>query len=222
MGQRFVEIIKYFFKCLIQVIYPNLNKCLCCSQEVDEEQELCLSCEQGIRQVQGAYKLENINSYSVAYYSQSIKRLIINFKYGGDFYCGEYLARLLKEKFIEEKLHADLITFVPSSKRALKKRGFNQCEVLAKVLSAELHIPYFNTLDRVNDGKEQKRLSREERILNMQEAFKIKNNISIKGKKIILIDDVVTTGATLISCANQLKKYEPNEIIILTVSKSYI
>lgn len=222
MGKRFIEIIRYFFKCLSQVIYPSLNKCLCCREAVGEEQALCASCEKGIRQVQGAYKLGNINSYSVAYYSQSMKRLIINFKYGGDFYCGEYLARLLKKKFIEEKLHADLITFVPSSKKALKKRGFNQCEVLAKALSRELNIPYLNTLDRIKDGKEQKRLSREERILNMQEAFKIRNNISIKGKKIILIDDVITTGATLLSCANQLKKNEDAEIIILTVSKSYI
>ena len=222
MGQRIVEIIKYLLHCLGQVIYPSLNKCLSCKDQILEDQCLCLSCEKGIRKVQGAYNLDNIDTYSVAYYAQSIKRLIINFKYSGDFYCGEYLAKLLKEKFEEEKLDGDLITFVPSSKKALKKRGFNQCEVLAKTLSKELGIPYINTLDRVKQGKEQKRLSREERILNMQAAFKVKNNLLLKGKKIILIDDVVTTGATLIACANQLRKYEKVEIIILTVAKSYV
>lgn len=222
MGQRIVEIIKYSLNCLARIVYPRLNQCFSCRNEIEEDKFICTKCLKGIRKVDSYFYLSDIKSYSFAYYSSSIKKLINNFKYNGDFYCGEYLAELLGEKIRDENIEADIITFVPSSKKAFKKRGFNQCEVLAKVLSKNIGIPCVNTLLRVKDGQEQKRLSRDERLLNMEQVFQIIEDLTLENKKILLIDDVVTTGATLVSCCNQLRKYPEIEIIILTVAKSYI
>ena len=222
MGQRAFEIIKYCLNCLARIIYPRLNQCFSCKNEIEEGELICTKCLKGIRKVDSCFYLSDIKSYSFAYYSSSIKKLINNFKYNGDFYCGEYLAELLGKKIKDENIEADIITFVPSSKKALKKRGFNQCEFLAKILSKNIGIPYVNTLLRMKDGQEQKRLSRDERLVNMEQAFQVVEGLALENKKILLVDDVVTTGATLVSCCNQLRKYSEVEIIILTVAKSYI
>jgi competence protein ComFC len=222
MGQRFVEIIKYYLNCLAGIVYPRLNQCFSCRNEIEEDEFICTKCLEGIRKVDSVFYLSDIKSYSFAYYSSSIKKLINNFKYNRDFYCGEYLAKLLGDKIKNENIEADIITFVPSSKNALKKRGFNQCEFLAKILSKNIGIPYVDTLLRIKDGQEQKRLSKDERLVNMNEAFQVIEGLALENKKIILVDDVVTTGATLLSCCNQLRKYSEVEIIILTIAKSYI
>ncbi|WP_291648871.1 phosphoribosyltransferase family protein [Clostridium sp.] len=75
---------------------------------------------------------------------------------------------------------------------------------------------------KVKNIKEQKTLSKEDRFKNIEGAFGIKNNKNIKNKNIILIDDVITTGATLFECENLLKKSGVNSIKMLTVAKSYI
>ncbi|SHJ16153.1 competence protein ComFC [Clostridium cavendishii DSM 21758] len=221
MGFRIIKIVEYFFKCLKEVIYPSLNKCLTCKSEIEDD-FLCTSCKKNIIRVEGAYFIDGIKSYSVGYYSKTIKKLIKSFKYDKNFESGEYLANLLIEKINSEKLNIDLITYVPSSKLALKKRGFNQCELLAKIVASSAKVPCLELLDRVEDVKEQKRLTKEERFINMKKAFKIKSNIDIKVNNILLIDDVVTTGATLTACVFEIKKYKKFNIIILTVAKSYI
>ena len=107
------------------------------------------------------------------------------------------------------------------SKSSVKKRGFNQCEVIAKNLSKLLDIPVNDSLIKIKDTREQKSLSKEERYKNIKGAFKVKKN-NIENKRILLVDDVVTTGATLLECKKILKKCDVAEITILTIAKSHI
>ena len=107
------------------------------------------------------------------------------------------------------------------SKNSIKKRGFNQCEVIAKHLSEELNIPVSKSLIKIKDTKEQKSLSKEERYKNIKDAFEIRDK-KILNKRILLIDDVVTTGATLLECEKIFKKYNVEEITVLTIAKSHI
>ncbi|MGV2643905.1 ComF family protein, partial [Clostridium perfringens] len=119
-------------------------------------------------------------------------------------------------------IKADGIFFIPSSKKSLKERGFNQCEFIAKILGDRLDVPVYKDIIKIKNIKEQKTLSKEERWKNISGAFEVVSNINIKNKKVILIDDVVTTGATLLECEKLFIKNGACSIKMLTVAKSYI
>ncbi|MFQ6882595.1 ComF family protein, partial [Clostridium sp.] len=114
------------------------------------------------------------------------------------------------------------ICYVPISKDSLKKRGFNQCSVLAKNISSILDIPVIDCLVKVKETKEQKLLGKEERMKNILDAFEIKNKEKLFKKNILLIDDVYTTGATINECKKNIEKCNINKIYLLTIAKSNI
>nr|WP_274600958.1 phosphoribosyltransferase family protein [Clostridium yunnanense] len=122
----------------------------------------------------------------------------------------------------DEHISGDLITYVPISKASSKKRGFNQCRAIGRQLSNFSGIRLINTLKRSKEVKEQKRLTIDERIENMIGVFEVSSVEDIKDKKVILIDDVITTGSTLMSCRDALIKAGAGEVILLTVAKSNI
>ncbi|MBK1811412.1 ComF family protein [Clostridium sp. YIM B02505] len=224
MGKRITEIIKYILECVLEVIYPHSNKCLCCELDTDTE-SICNRCLNNVAYISGEYYLDKENKVkcrSAAYYSGSIKELIINLKYSANFESAEFLARILNKKMKDEHISGDLITYVPISKASSKKRGFNQCRAIGRQLSNFSGIRLINTLKRSKEVKEQKRLTIDERIENMIGVFEVSSVEDIKDKKVILIDDVITTGSTLMSCRDALIKAGAGEVILLTVAKSNI
>lgn len=100
----------------------------------------------------------------------------------------------------------DEITPVPLHHLKQKRRGYNQSEQFANGLSESLGIPVNISLERVQFTETQTRKSRIERIENVSEVFKVKKESQLAGKRILLVDDVMTTGATLVSCANILHR----------------
>ena len=156
------------------------------------------------------------------YYGGVLKKLILNLKYHKSLIAGKVLADLLCQIIIEKKLSIDCICYVPISKDSLKKRGFNQCSVLAKNISSILDIPVIDCLVKVKETKEQKLLGKEERMKNILDAFEIKNKEKLFKKNILLIDDVYTTGATINECKKNIEKCNINKIYLLTIAKSNI
>jgi competence protein ComFC len=106
------------------------------------------------------------------------------------------------------------LAFVPVTKRKLIDRGFNQSEVLAEKLAKNLDLKIFSGLIKIKETEDQAKLDFEKRLNNLKDVFKVK---SVPPKKIILVDDVKTTGATLKECAKVLKEAGAKEIIALTV-----
>jgi competence protein ComFC len=106
------------------------------------------------------------------------------------------------------------LAFVPVTKRKLIDRGFNQSEVLAEKLAKNLDLKIFSGLIKIKETEDQAKLDFEKRLNNLKDVFKVK---SVPPKKIILVDDVKTTGTTLKECAKVLKEAEAKEIIALTV-----
>ena len=191
-----------------------------------ESEELCTHCRKKLRHCSESFYLshneEKYLVWSVFYYSNIVKELIIRLKYRSDFICGEILAKYMLELVKNKKIQFDLIAFVPMTKKALKNRGYNQSEFLANYLSRFLNIPVIYNLIKTMDTKDQIGLSGEERWNNMEKCFDIEESELIKNKKILLVDDVITTGATAFHCADNLKKSGANNVCILTIAKSNV
>jgi ComF family protein len=115
----------------------------------------------------------------------------------------------------------DLLTFVPQSPGRLHKKGFNQSEMLVSNLSGAFGIPVIDALEKSRITKNQNELSRQERLINLIGAFRVKNSRapSIKDKRILLIDDVMTTGATLNECAKTLLGGGAKEARCMTLAR---
>ena len=215
MGKEIIKIIKIALEALLDIIYPYDNKCIICG--VEGFLGICSKCKSEIKRV---HQQEEIMAYG--YYGGVLKKLILNLKYHKSFIAGKVLADLLCQIIIEKKLSIDCICYVPISKDSLKKRGFNQCSVLAKNISSILDIPVIDCLVKVKETKEQKLLGKEERMKNILDAFEIKNKEKLFKKNILLIDDVYTTGATINECKKKIEKCNINKIYLLTIAKSNI
>jgi competence protein ComFC len=113
-----------------------------------------------------------------------------------------------------------IICPVPLHKKRLRWRGFNHTEEIAKVLSAVLSIPtYSDILVRTKNTPAQITLTKEKRLQNMQGAFQAQNKEIIQGKKVLLLDDVFTTGATLTQAASALKKAGASQVFGVVVAR---
>lgn len=218
--ERIKSKLHYLEQCLLEAIYPTEEKCYLCNKE--GQKILCDKCKANIQKIKETSIIDECKMFIYSYYSFDIKDLILRFKYKGDFHAGEILVSLLEEKIREENLNVDFITYVPIGKDTVKKKEFNQCEYLAKELARNLGIKSIEALKKKNKVKEQKSLSKEEREINVKNAFKLKTNNRLEGKSIILLDDVMTTGATLKSCVKELKKIRDIKIFLLTIAKSNI
>lgn len=106
----------------------------------------------------------------------------------------------------------DVLVSVPLHPKRLRERGYNQSTLLARGLSAKSGIPFWDCLRRVRNTPHQTGLNRNQRLHNLDGAFTLKAGVRITGKKILLVDDVFTTGSTLRACAGVLHRYGATQI----------
>lgn len=155
-------------------------------------------------------------------YQGLIRRLLLDYKFNEKAYLYKtFVNFFLKDKKIFNLLKTyDTIIPVPISKNRKKQRGYNQCLLLSKEISKILQIENNNNcLYKKKDILPQSTLNKEERGQNIKGAYEIKNIETIQNKRILLIDDIFTTGSTLNECAKVLKKANPNKIDCLTIAK---
>ena len=219
MQGRIISSLNYLKKSILSIIYPGSYNCLNCGEELDDI-GICKICEDKMEYCTNTKIIDDVKVYSISYYGYAIKKLILDFKYKSDFNCGEYLGKLVVKKFNQIDKEFDYITCVPSSKKKLKERGFNQCEFLANYLSENKNIPYIKSLKKINNIKEQKFLSAMEREENIKNAFFLIDNKKFIDKKILLIDDVITTGFTIEECIKELKKIQGIDLTVMVIAES--
>jgi len=218
----------YVLNCTLNLVYSDGDKCCVCDNYSEDINFLCDSCYSKIRFCTEGYYIKKdgkikIECYSVAYYSSVIKEMIVNLKYKSDFKSGKALAEMMQRIIYEKNIKFDYITFVPMTKKRFKIRGYNQSEFLAQYISQHNDVKMLELLKKNRDSKDQIGLDYDERWYNIMGCFEfIGDKNDIKEKNILLIDDVMTTGATAFYCAEKLINNNANSVIVLTAAKSNI
>lgn len=149
--------------------------------------------------------------------------MIHAFKYDRRTHLARPLALLMLEQSADSlrQLQPDLIIPVPLHRSRLRERGFNQAVLLGKKLSCQLGVPlHIATLKRIRYTEPQIELSAAERQLNVKGAFSVIDPALVTGKRIVLLDDVMTTGSTLNECAKALKTAGADLVIATTVARA--
>lgn len=152
----------------------------------------------------------------------TVLEIIHRYKYQRHLWFEPFLADLLLRETLPALRNQkwDFIVPVPLHATKEREREFNQAERLAAHLSGATRIPMSTKLlRRVQPTRTQTRLTKEQRALNMEKAFAMRNGVKLDGEKIILVDDVFTTGATTSACAKILRKAGAGEVCVWTVAR---
>ncbi|CDD34621.1 amidophosphoribosyltransferase [Roseburia sp. CAG:309] len=186
-------------------------RCKRCSKPIaDITQELCEDCSQ---------REYVVSSGKALYlYDERMQQVIRQFKYEGCFEIGNYFAERMAEAFGDwiQREKMEMIMPVPVHRKRLRFRGFNQAAVLAERLGECLGMPVLSDLlIRTEDTKPQKTLDMHKRIANLQKGFAVTK--PVVGKRILLVDDIYTTGATLEACGKVLKKAGSEKICFVSL-----
>lgn len=155
-------------------------------------------------------------------YEGQIRKLIIDYKFNEKSYIYlTFINFLLKNKKIFENIkNYDTIIPVPISKKRLKTRGYNQSLLLAAEIAKQTNLELVNNcLIKTKNIIEQSKLNKEDRRKNIQGVYELKNKKIIEDKKILLIDDIYTTGSTVNECSKILRQGNPNKIGIFVLAR---
>jgi ComF family protein len=153
-------------------------------------------------------------------YAPPFDGVIRAFKFGRLEFLGRQLAPAFRARFAVEGLQADLVTPVPLHWSRFWRRGYNQAERIARPLAKSLGLPFRATLRKARRTPPQNRLPRERRITNLEGAFRPRRPSAWAGRRVLLIDDVVTTGATLQAAAECLKKAGATGVVAMVAGRT--
>ncbi len=225
MGYEVAKSLKYYLDCFLNLIYFGSSECVICGSET-EDLCICNRCFNKVYYCKEPFVIDlhgiEIYCYSACYYSGVMKELVTLLKFYSSFNVIEVIQIYCINTIKNFGLEFDLITFVPATKESRKKRGFNQSELLAKAISKKLGIKATSLLERIDIKKDQIGLGKAERWENIKKSFAIKENMDfeiVKNKRVIIIDDVITTGATSFYCAEKLFEMGASEVIVLTAAR---
>ena len=193
---------------ILDLLYPR--KCVICQELLEDDSKfICTYCEKELPFTKNGGLLKGnffTACISPLYYEDKVRESLIRYKIYNRTPYAEYYGFLIAEcaeEYIDA--HVDIITWVPLNKRRLKKRGYDQAQLLAEVVSKKLDIPCVPLLRKDRNTKPQSRTgSAEKRKSNISGAYSTLNHETIRGKTILLIDDIVTTGSTFSECARTL------------------
>ncbi len=227
------KLLKYL-EDFLGLIYPEL--CLACAKNLPPGNEaVCIQCQYYLPKTDFHTYKENpfaehfwgrvkIEAGTALYHfvkSGRTQKLIHNLKYKHKTEIGVNLGRLYGKTLREAPIfkEVDLILPVPMHPRKEKKRGYNQCDLFARGLSETMEVPWSkNILIKNEDTATQTKKTRQERFDNVKSAFELLNPKALRGKHVLIVDDVITTGATLEACAHKILEIPGVKVSMATIA----
>lgn len=221
-----MRLLKYLFS----IFYPN--SCVCCNRLISENKTLiCLECRANLPITNFCFEEQNLVEKAfygriplvsatalLFFYKKGVtQNLIHNLKYKNKQEIGTFLGNWLSKNMLESNRFSNVtcVVPVPLHKTKKRKRGYNQLTKFGKAIAKNLNIPFIdNVLVRKEKGNSQTNKVRFERWKNVENLFFVNQTKTLENQHILLIDDVITTGATLEACYTALCKAKNSKISI--------
>ncbi len=197
--------------CAKSISWANGNLCAICGKSIEEDRKICPDCEQVTRDFD--------RGITVSDYSMTERKIIHDFKYRDSSFLKKDMALLMWEKLLAEDISFDCIVAVPMHKSKVKKRGYNQAELLAGEiadLSGKIHYP--GALIRTRDTPALSSMDYFGRKAAVEGVFQpaewVKN--MLENREVLLVDDILTTGSTASACSRALKEAKAGRVIVIS------
>ena len=241
MGYRYFG--KELLETFLDFIYPRNINCIICDEDIDktEAYSMCAICRDTVKFITSRYcekcgkPLEPLylpqqcpdcittkhyfdRGFSCVEYDDTIKKLIYDLKYYKKRYLAYPMAQVMAERLNQHALgKIDMIVPVPLHRKKEAERGFNQSLLIAKYIGDLLRVPVNHKgIVRKKETISLNKLTKDERRENLKDAFQLMDKEIFRHKKILLVDDIYTTGSTIDACSKELRKGNPKEIFFIT------
>lgn len=199
-------------------LFPYIPKCVCCGVEKGVDDYLCKRCSKELDALKaGEVQTKDFKAYSLYKYDGKVKSLITGYKYNNKKWLSRFMGDSMSAVLAALPLKIDCVCNVPLHEKRRKARGFDQSEEIAKRISEVTGLPYIPALKRVRNTKTQTKLSEKQRKENMKGAFEKAAELSGNA---LLVDDVLTTGATAGECAAVLKQAGAENVYVMTFARA--
>ncbi len=204
----------------LELLFPR--KCVLCQRLLERgELDLCRRCRADSPEFRSrSEKIRYISKVTALWhYEADVRRSLLRYKFYNVRSFSESYGRLLSMRIMQELDDVDVITWVPVSRRRRRQRGYDQVELIARSVSRELGLPLAACLIKHIDTKPNSGLTTaEERRANVLGAYRLTDGACVEGKRILLLDDIVTTGATSSECARVLLSGGAKEVYLAAVA----
>lgn len=194
---------------LLDLVFPR--KCVFCHTILEEDEDrVCDICAETVPVSDRSYTAQNLDEsivfcYAPLTYEGIVRDSLRRFKFGGNSFYADTYAELICSVLSREQLPCDVITWAPLARGRLRKRGYDQAGLIAQAVSERLGVTCVRTLKKTSNIRAQSLIrDAAARSKNVSGVYKAVNQEYIRGKRILLVDDIVTTGATLSECARTL------------------
>ncbi len=195
--------------------------CKKCAEENEEIGAACVGCGLPNDKCTCLKEALDLNLAAVYPYENGVRRGIHAMKFHERLDLFDFFSIKMADRFraVFPEANVDLVVAVPMTRRSLRQRGYNQSDGLAKRVARQIGVPYKrNALVKTRETATQHTLSEKQRRKNVKGAFGVKPGLDLRGKTVLLCDDVKTTGATLNECRSVLLKGGAKEVYCVTVA----
>ena len=208
------------FQRLFLLLFPP--NCVLCGKLLEaEEFDLCHSCRCDTPEFPDSkLNLPYLAHWtSLWYYEGNVRRSILRFKFYGQRSFAEVYGKLLAMKLLSQEVSFDILSWVPISRLRKWRRGYDQVQLIAEAVGRELGVTPMPVLVKTRNNRPQSRLGiAAKRRANVLGVYRIAKDDLVKGKRILLLDDIITTGATAGECARVLLTAGAKEVSCATVA----
>lgn len=194
---------------ILDLLFPP--RCPFCGRLLrDGEKDMCRACERSIAYVPESVQVRSFKHVAACvsplYYEGSVRESLLRYKFGGvTAYCRIY-GKLIAKSVDESGFSCDIITWVPLSGRRYRRRGYDQAQLIAQRAAERLSLPCRKLLEKTRDNPPQSSTGNAvKRRANAAGAYRCIDSAAVRGRRILIIDDIVTTGSTLSECAKVLE-----------------
>ena len=209
-GREVFDGLGFCDECKKRVEYNNGKRCKRCGSPIDGAEDYCSNC--------GFERTYFDRAYSAFVYDGAVRDAILRFKYG---HCGNFarvFAKYLVYLAVNSGVEFDVVAYAPMTKKGTRKRGYNQAQLLAEyfcdTMKCSEKLSY--AIAKIKETKPQESLGRAERKVNLIDTYRC--IADVKGKRVLVIDDIKTTGATLNECGKVLKRAGATGVVGITVA----